>query len=564
MLSRLHIENIAIMDNTDIEFDKGFLVLTGETGAGKSIIIDSINLLTGERSSRELVRHGSEKAFVEGTVFTEDKEVFRLLEENGIPYFDGEEIVLSREINADGRTGVRINNKSATTGLLKSICSRIINIHGQNDNQAILDTDFHLECVDNFSKNAVLKEKYMSAYKEYKSCLKLLDAADTDESLIQQKKEMLSFKIEEITNADLKDGEDEELIALRNRYINMEKVMENMYRAKDALCGSDSSDGAKSLVDIACDALGKLSEFSDENKEITDGLIELKDKLWDISETVSDMADSIENEEIDINYIESRLDLINRLKKKYAPTIEDIKEVLKNAQTELDALENSDRNILELQKRTEELYKEVVSCAQKLSGARKENAVFIEKEVKKQLNDLEMSGVEFKINFEEIPPASKGIDKIEFFISANKGQALKPLNKIASGGELSRIILAIKVILAETDSVETMIFDEVDTGVSGSAAQKIAEKLKLLGKDKQVFAITHLPQMASFADTQYLVSKETKNEKAVSKVNKLDYDGRKKEIARIISGSIITDSALSASEELLAAGEEYGKSIRNS
>ena len=276
------------------------------------------------------------------------------------------------------------------------------------------------------------------------------------------------------------------------------------------------------------------------------------------------MADSIENEEIDINYIESRLDLINRLKKKYAPTIEDIKEVLKNAQTELDALENSDRNILELQKRTEELYKEVVSCAQKLSEARKENAVFIEKEVKKQLNDLEMSGVEFKINFEEIPPASKGIDKIEFFISANKGQALKPLNKIASGGELSRIILAIKVILAETDSVETMIFDEVDTGVSGSAAQKIAEKLKLLGKDKQVFAITHLPQMASFADTQYLVSKETKNEKAVSKVNKLDYDGRKKEIARIISGSIITDSALSASEELLAAGEEYGKSIRNS
>ena len=564
MLSRLHIENIAIMDNTDIEFDKGFLVLTGETGAGKSIIIDSINLLTGERSSRELVRHGCPKAFVEGTVFTDDKEILHLLDENGIPYYEGEEIIFSREINADGRTGVRINNKSATTGLLKSICSRIINIHGQNDNQAILNTDFHLECVDNYSKNTALKEEYSSLYKEYKKCLKLLSEVDTDENLLQQKKEMLTFKIEEITGADLKDGEDEELTSARNRFLNMEKVMENMYRAKDALCGSDSSDGAKSLLDIACSALEKLSEFSDDTNDLADELIELKDKLWDISETVSDMADSIENEEIDINYIESRLDLINRLKKKYAPTIEEIKEVLAEAQKELESLENSDKNVLMLQKRADELYKEVVSCAKKLSEIRKKNAVLIEKEVKKQLYDLEMSGVEFKINFEETAPSLNGTDKIEFFISANKGQALKPLNKIASGGELSRIILALKVILAETDSVETMIFDEVDTGVSGSAAQKIAEKLKLLGKNKQVFAITHLPQMASFADTQYLVLKEIKDDKTVSNVNKLDYEGRKKEIARIISGSTITGSALSAAEELLTAGEEYGKSIRNS
>ncbi len=564
MLSRLHIENIAIMDNTDIEFDKGFLVLTGETGAGKSIIIDSINLLTGERSSRELVRHGEVKAFVEGTVFTDDKEVYRILEENGIPYFEGEEIIFSREINADGRTGVRINNKSATTGLLKSICSRIINIHGQNDNQAILNTDFHTECVDNFSKNFKLREEYISLFKEYKNCLKLLQEADTDESLLQQKKDMLTFKIEEITNADLKDGEDEELICMRNRFLNMEKLMENVFRAKEALWGSDNFEGAKALVDIACEALGKTGEFSGDNEKLLGELEEVKDKLWDISETVSDMADSIEGEEIDINYVEARLDLINRLKKKYAPTLEGIKDVLTQAQAQLEALENADKNTSVLQKRSQELYNEVISCARKLSESRKKNAEIIEKEVKVQLSDLEMNGVEFKIDFKETEPTLKGTDKIEFLISANKGQDLKPLNKIASGGELSRIILALKVILAETDSVETMIFDEVDTGVSGSAAQKIAEKLKLLAKNRQVFAITHLPQMASFGDTQYLVSKEVKDDKTVSYVNKLDYEGRKKEIARIISGSTITESALSAAKELLMAGEEYGKSIRNS
>jgi len=564
MLNRLHIENIAIMDNTDIEFDKGFLVLTGETGAGKSIIIDSVNLLTGERSSRELVRHGESKAFVEGTAFTGDPEVYRILEENSIPYYEGEEIVFSREINADGRTSVRINNKSATTGLLKSICSRIINIHGQNDNQAILNTDFHGECVDNFGKTHELKEEYLSVYREYKECLRLLKGADTDEALILQKKDMLSFKIDEITNADLKEGEDEELTELRNKFLNMEKVLENSYKAREALCGSDSFEGAKSLTDIALDALTKLSEFSEEAKKLLGDLEEVKDKLWDISEAVSDMADSFEGEEIDINYIESRLDLINRLKKKYAPTIEGILNVLKESVSELDLIENSDKNKEELQKKAEMLYEKVIACAQKLSEKRRKSAKEIEKEVKAQLKDLEMSSVEFKVDFKDTEPTDNGMEKMEFFISANKGQDLKPLNKIASGGELSRIILALKVILAETDSVETMIFDEVDTGVSGSAAQKIAEKLKLLSSDRQVFAITHLPQMAAFADTQYLVSKETTDIKTVSKVEKLDFEGRKREIARIISGSKITDSALSAAEELLLAGEEYGKSIRNS
>ena len=564
MLSRLHIENIAIMDNTDIEFDKGFLVLTGETGAGKSIIIDSINLLTGERSSRELVRYGENKAFVEGSVFTSDPKIYEILEENGIPYYEGEEIVFSREINADGRTGVRINNKSATTGLLRSICSRIINIHGQNDNQAILSTDFHGDCVDGFGKTQELKKEYSSVYTEYKSTLKLLDEADTDESLMLQKKDMLSFKIEEITNADLKEGEDEELTELRNKFLNMEKVMENSYRAKEALCGSDSFDGAKSLTDTALDALTRLSEFSEQAKSLLPGLEEVKDKLWDISETVIDMVSSFDGEEIDINYVESRLDLINRLKRKYAPTIEGINEVLSQSQAELELLENSDKNKEELQKKAEELYKRLLKSGKELSEKRRKSAALIEKEVKAQLADLEMGGVEFKIDFQDIEPTSKGIDKIEFLISTNKGQGLKPLNKIASGGELSRIILALKVILAETDSVGTMIFDEVDTGVSGSAAQRIAEKLKLLSQNRQVFAITHLPQMAAFADTQYLVSKDVKGDKTVSDVQKLDFEGRKKEIARIISGSRVTESALSAAEELLMAGEEYGKGIRNS
>lgn len=564
MISRLHIENIAIMDNGDLELGNGFLALTGETGAGKSVIIDSVNLLTGERSSKSLVKQGKEKAFVEGTVYVENPEVFEILDENGIPYYEGEDICLSREINADGRTTVRINGKISNTGTLKSICSKIINIHGQNDNQEILDEKFHLRYIDSYGKYKDLKEEYGRIYSEYKDCLKTLKDTDEDQSIILQKIDMLTFKIKEIENADLEIGEEETLIDTRNRFLNMEKLLGSANKAKSALSGDENTDGAKSLIDIASRALEDLKEYVPVVSEFFEDLELIKDKIWDITETVSDLADSFSQEEIDINYVESRLDTINKLKKKYGATIEEIIDTKQKAEEELFALENISLSKEKLEQKEKELLEKLTVASEKLRQERQKVALKIEKEVNLQLKDLEMPDAEFKIAINETEFTQSGADKAEFLISANKGQSLKPLNKTASGGELSRIILALKVILAKEDKVTTLIFDEVDAGVSGSAAQKIAEKLKLLSKDKQVIVITHLAQIASFADSHYLVSKIKGEKETVSNVEKLDYDGRVKEIARIMSGSVVTDTILKGAQEMIKTGEIYGESIRTS
>lgn len=564
MISRLHIENIAIMDNGDLELGNGFLALTGETGAGKSVIIDSVNLLTGERSSKSLVKQGKEKAFVEGTVFVENPEVFEILEENGIPYYEGEDICLSREINADGRTTVRINGKISNTGTLKSICSKIINIHGQNDNQEILDEKFHLEFIDSYGKLSDIKDEYGEIYSRYKECLKALKDTDEDQSIILQKTDMLNFKIKEIEDADLKIGEEEELLDTRNRFLNMEKLQGSAMIAKKALSGDENSDGAKSLIDIASKAIDDLKIYVPGVADFFDDLELIKDKIWDIAETVSDLADSFGQEEIDINYVESRLDLINRLKKKYGNNIEEILIAKQKAEEELFNLTNISFSREELEKKEKEFLEKLRLISGKLRKARQAVALKIEKEVNLQLKDLEMPDAEFKISLTETEFTKRGSDKAEFLISANKGQGLKPLNKTASGGELSRIILALKVILAKEDKVTTLIFDEVDAGVSGSVAQKIAEKLKLISNDKQVIVITHLAQIASFADSHYLVTKSKKDNETVSDVAKLDYEGRVKEIARIMSGSVITDTILKGAREMIKTGEIYGESIRTS
>lgn len=557
MLGHLHIENIAIMDNVSLELESGFLALTGQTGAGKSIIIDSINLLTGERSSRELVKSGKDKALVEGALYTDNKEVFGILIDSGIPFYEGEPLILSREITKDGRSTVRINGKLSTTALLREICARTVNIHGQNDNQSILDTKFHGEFLDDFADLSEKLEDYKKTYEEYKDVQNLLNNINDDETQKEQRKDFLEFQIKEIEEANLAIGEDEELLSQRQKYLNFEKYEENVNRSYYALSGGDDFEGACSLVKSAVKGLEELSSFSADAEEILNKIKDVAEELEDVKELVYDLKEDDGFSCIDINYVESRIDVINRLKRKYGAEIEDILNQKDEFAKELESIENSDFNKEQLVKKADALYKEITKKAEEIEKIRISAAEKMKKQVMNQLADLEMDKVLFDTEIKRCEVNQKGFNEIQFLISTNPGEPLKPLNKIASGGELSRIILALKVVLSQKDSVSTMIFDEVDVGVGGSAAQKIAEKLKTISKNRQVIVITHLAQIASFADNHYLIKKSVENENTYSEVTLLDENERIDEIARIISGSVITDSARATATEMINMAKSF-------
>lgn len=542
------------MDNVNLSFREGFNVLTGQTGAGKSIIIDSVNLLTGERSSKELVRTGAEKALVEGVVYPSDNQVYTMLSDAGIGFEEGEPLILSREISKDGRSVVRINNRIATTGLLKQICSKIINIHGQHDSQEILDEKFHGVYLDAFAKTEKDLEEYKESYHLMQECLQKMEEIKTEDSLKEQKKELLEYSIKEIEDARLEKGEEEELKNARNRFLNNEKIRNCIAESIVSLSGDEEKAGARELLSNALDALESLAEFDTSVKELAQKAREAYFAVDDVCDGVRAISD-IEDIEVDINYIEERLVLIGRLKKKYGETFEDIMSRLKEMKDELDSIENSDLYLKKLQKNYIELETNAKDRAKKLSEKRKASAMVLEEAIEKHLGDLEMPQVKFKVDITDTELKSKGSNCIKFMISANKGEELKPLSKVASGGELARTILAMKVVLADADTVSTMIFDEIDTGVSGSTSQKIAQKLKLLAKEKQVFVITHSPQIAAFADCHYLVEKGEKDGKTVSDVRVLSEEESINEIARIISGSTITKAAIDTAKDLRKAGQ---------
>lgn len=542
------------MDNVSLSFREGFNVLTGQTGAGKSIIIDSVNLLTGERSSKELVRTGAEKALVEGVVYTSESQVYQALEGAGIDYEEGEPLILSREISKDGRSVVRINNRVATTGLLKEICSKIINIHGQHDSQEILNEKFHGKYLDSFAKTEKDLEEYRESFSLMQEYLRKIKEVQQEDSLKEQKKEFLEYSIKEIEDARLEEGEEEELKNTRSRYLNNEKIRACIAESVLSLSGDEERAGARELLSNALDALDTLAEFDTSVKELAQKARDAYYAVDDICDGVRAISD-VEDNDVDINYIEERLVLIGRLKKKYGETFEEIMSRLEEMKEELDSIENSDLYLAKLKKNYTELEKIAKERALKLSEKRKASAKILEEAIEKHLSDLEMPQVRFKVETEETELKANGCDSIRFMISANKGEDLKPLSKVASGGELARTILAMKVVLADADSVSTMIFDEIDTGVSGSTSQKIAQKLKLLAKEKQVFVITHSPQIAAFADCHYLVEKREKDDKTVSDVRVLNQEESITEIARIISGSVITQAAIDAAKDLKKAGE---------
>lgn len=547
MLSLLHIENIAVIESADISFDRGFNVLTGETGAGKSIVIDAISAILGERAYRDMIRTGTERASVRA-VFTEVPEL-PWFSENGVDY--DPETVISREIHLDGKNICRVNGSLVNVTILHKLGIQLINIHGQHDSAALFDEENHLTFLDSFAENEALRQDYGEKYEAVAKLRREINALTMDESEKLRRMETLKYQIAEIEKAELEAGEDEALEERRKVLQNAEKLSNGMETAVECLYGGDESDGAAGLLAQAEYALARLSKFSDTFSELHDRVSDLMYQVQDAAEEVRDARDSLSYSADELEQIESRLDVIHKLRRKYGSTCEDILAYLDRARAELDEIEFADDHLEKLKKNLKKAEKAAWDAAKILRENRQETAKTMSGRILAELSQLDMPRVQFSCEFKETELTATGADFVAFYMSANAGEALKPLSKVASGGELARIMLAMKNVLAEKDQIGTLIFDEVDTGVSGRAAQKVAEKLRSVARHKQVLCVTHLPQLAALADTHLLIAKSERGGRTYTSVTPLDRDGRKQELARIIGGTNITETTLKSAEEML-------------
>ena len=547
MLSLLHIENIAVIESADISFDKGFNILTGETGAGKSIVIDAISAILGQRAYRDMIRTGAVKASVRA-VFTDVPEL-EWFAENGVEY--DPEIVIQREIYLDGKNICRVNGTLVSVMILHKLGIQLINIHGQHDSASLFDENNHLQFLDAFADNEALRTEYAGKYQKVSELRQEIDRMTMDEGEKIRRMETLRYQIAEIEKAELEAGEDDVLEARRKVLQNAEKLSDGMNAAVDCLYGSDDTDGAASLLAEAERELARLSRYTDSFAELHERVADLMYQVQDAAEEVRDARDSLSYSADELEQIESRLDTIHRLRRKYGATCEDILQYLANAKEELDQIEFADDHLERLRVKCEKAEKDAWDSAVALRKNRQKAAVRLSGRILEELTQLDMPRVQFSCEFEEIDLCSNGADSVAFYMSANAGEALKAMSKVASGGELARIMLAMKNVLAEKDHVNTLIFDEVDTGVSGRAAQKVAEKLKSVAQHKQVLCVTHLPQLAALGDTHLMIAKGERDGRTYTTVTKLDIEGRKKELARIIGGANITEITLKSAEEML-------------
>lgn len=545
MLEQLTIKNVAVIDRLNVTFDNGLSVLTGETGAGKSIIIDSINMILGDRARKELIRNGTDYAQVEA-VFEMTEAVRDVLSENDIDC-DDDCVIITRKITADGKSTARINGSAVTLNMLRDIADMLINIHGQHDNQALLTPRKHIGFLDSFAKNNAEFDAYRDIYEKRNTVKKELEKLLANVGERMQRADLLAYQVNEINAANLTEDEEDELISERNILERAEEIQENIMRAVASLYDSDDGASAYDRISEAQSALGNISDVSDTLREAYDAITSALYSVEESAREIRDFGAGVEFDEEALAQTEERLDMINRLKRKYGGTVSDIIEYGRKAQKELSELETSDERADELKLELERLEKELQMCAEKLTAVRKKSAEILQTEIENALHELNMEKAKFCVNVAEKDFSSDGADNVEFLISTNPGEELKPLVKIASGGELSRVMLAIKSILAKSDAVDAMIFDEIDTGVSGSAAQKIADKLKTIAKTSQVICITHLPQLASVADTHFLIEKDVEGEMAKTTLVNLDHDGRIAELARIVGGG--------------EAGEEYARKM---
>lgn len=554
MLSVLKIKNIAIIESAEIEFSRGFNVLSGETGAGKSIILDSINAVLGLRTSRELIRTGESQAQVTALFSCIGKNVEEKLYELSLPVNEDGTLLVSRVIGLD-KNICKVNESLTTVGVLKQIGAELMSIHGQQDSRELLDNETHIHYIDALAGNEDVIARYNDTYSRLISLKSQINKLSGDDEEKARRIDILSYQIDEIEKAEINPGEWDQLKNRRSELQNYEKIQSGLYGALEALDGGDSFNGAVSLLSGAFRELSSVSQFSQDLDQLSSRLGDLYYEIQDVTESIRDSADGDGYSQAELEEVENRINLIFNLSKKYGATEEDILLYCENAKKELDDISFSDEKLEQLKAEMLETEKKAHQIAHELSEERKKTAIDFSCKVCEELRFLDMPHIEFVVDFKEIPLCENGIDSLEFLISANVGEVPKPITKIASGGELSRIMLAMKTIMADKDKVETMIFDEIDSGVSGRAALKVASKLKDAAKGKQVLCVTHLAQLMSYADSHYLIEKAAVNGKTFTSVKLLDYEGRKNEIARITSGGDISDIQLKNAEEMLASAQ---------
>lgn len=549
MLVNLHVKNLALIEEADINFDRGLNILSGETGAGKSILLGSVNMALGGKASAELIRNGAEYALAELTFLVEDEKKLNQLAQMDISDLDGGEVILSRKI-MPARSVMKVNGMSCTASQVRQIAALLLDIHGQHDSQQLLKDKSHLDMVDRYQSSLItpIKEAYKTAYKDYRETKAKLTEESMDDASRQRELSLLEYEINEITAAKLVEGEEEELLAEFKKMSNMQRIMEEISAAQQLLCGGE--DNAANYANAALKSVIAASAYDESLSEAADNLSLAADMLDEAARKIQSYGEQSAFDGEDFNRVTQRLDLIHSFQMKYGKTIEAILAYCGRQQQRLEELSDYDRRIAQLRQEENEKEKLVKELSQKLSAARKQSAAELCANVSKELKHLNFMNTEFEARFEEEELGANGSDSMYFVISTNVGEALKPLSKVASGGELSRIMLAVKTVIAGLDDTQTLIFDEIDAGISGRTAQMVAGNLSRLSAAHQIICVTHLPQIAAYADTHFLIEKNAVGDSTVTSIQKLKYEETVAELARLLGGSAITDAVLSNAREL--------------
>ena len=552
MLRELHIENLAVIENATVALGPNLNVFTGETGAGKSILIGGINAVLGQRVSRDMVRSGAEKAYVSAVFDAVPDEVSALLKDAGIDPED--DLIISREISADGRSTARINSRAVSVSVIRSVGDLLINIHGQHDSQVLLDPSKHLGILDGFARNEAVLEDYRASFRELQSVAREISQLKQSEREKSRRSAYLQSVVDDIRPLEIEKGEDDTVEERFKIIDNAVELSQAVRAAVTLLSGGDDSDGAGGLIESAFSELSENEELMPKLKPLCERLGSVSIEVGDISDELSKLLDSLDIDSSEYARLSARRDDLNRIKRRYGPTLDDVIKLYEDSAAELEMLEGSEAELEELSKKRDSLLASVSKKAEALSALRKEAAERFRREVEGELKFLNMPDVKIETRFERGKLTSSGMDGVEFLISANRGEEPKPMAKIASGGELSRIMLALKCVLADRDGIPTLIFDEIDSGVSGRAAQKIGIKLREISRGRQVICVTHLAQIAIAGDDHILIEKHSEGDRTSTEIKRLDFEGRKLEIARILGGDNITETVLrDAEEQLLSA-----------
>ncbi|MGE5329132.1 MAG: DNA repair protein RecN [Deltaproteobacteria bacterium] len=573
MLSRLLIQNVALIDKVEFELGQGLNILTGETGAGKSIVIDAITAIIGDRLSKDIIRSGEDKAIIEALFIIDDINKLNELKELGFEVEDNM-VLIARELYSNGKNICKVNGRMATVGMLKSLGEKIIDIHGQNENQSLLEKSNHIEFLDNFIGNDILKikDKYCEKLNQLKMLNNELAELSGSPEEIAKKVDILNYQIGEISQANLRAGEEEELSEIKLKLSNSEKINLNLSNSYETLVGNDiNRNSVLSMINNSLRNLQQISAFDEKYSLAANTLTDLSYNIEELSHDIRLWKDEIEYSPERLEHIEERLDLITKLKRKYGKNVEEIICYNTVLLTEIDAISNIEERFKKINAEKSSLNKELFTLSKEMSKTRIEKGNILSEKIIQELHNLEMKNTKFitKINFDESLDNEglykfnkNGLDNIEFYISPNLGEDLKPLNKIASGGEMSRIMLAIKTILAKVDNKPTLIFDEIDSGISGKVAFAVAEKLAYISQEHQVICVTHLAQIASMADYHYVIQKEAKDAKTKTSIELICKNDRDKEIAKLIGTSNITDTTLKHAREIIDISEKAKENIR--